>query len=415
MFKKIFLCLSLIIFPGIASASTNSLAMVDGRYYDSLEEAIANADSNDTVKLIADVRLDSTININKTVNIDLNGNDITGKSMVFKVNGGVLNVSGSGTIREIEPNYGAIAVIGSTDPSDNNYSMVNVEKDVKLEGWSGIFITHDNSKSYGVVVNLDGDINAINDIGGGTGIGVYVNGNIKHMDNSPVINIGDSSNITSTGNGLYIAGYTTVNIGKANISGDESGIGMKAGKLNIKGATVTSNGVDKTPTEGYNNGIKASGTAVQIESNSGYAGNIKIHIDSGTFRSKNSYAIYEYIGGGTSTQVNSMDISGGTFSGNSEKGVFGLSDSFKNNNGKFISGGKYSSNPSSYLKSGYTVSKDGDFYVVTASSSKLVSGYSVNTNDGNGILKVIATIVIIGVAVVLIYLNRSTILGIFKK
>lgn len=415
MFKKIILCFLFIIIPNIVCASSNSLAMVGGRYYDSLEEAIANAGSNDTIKLISDVRLDDTMDIDKTVNIDLNGNDITGKSMVFKVNGGVLNVSGSGTIREIEPNYGAIAVIGSTDSSDNNYSMVNVGKDVKLEGWSGIFITHDNSKSYGVVVNLDGDVNAINDVSGGTGVGVYVNGNIKHMDNSPVVNIGDGSDITSTGNGLYIAGYTTVNIGKANISGDESGIGIKAGNLNIKGATVTSDGADKTPTEGFNNGIKASGTALQIESNSGYAGNMKINIDSGTFRSKNSYTIYEYIGKGTSTQVTSMDISGGTFSGNSGKGVFGLSDSFKNNNGKFISGGKYSSDPSSYLKSGYTANKDGDFYIVTASSSKLVSGDSVNTDDSNGVLKVIATVVIIGVAVVLIYLNRSTILGIFKK
>lgn len=415
MIRKIVLCLLLVIVPSIVGASSNSLAIVGGRYYDSLEEAIANAGSNETIKLISDVRLDDTMDINKTINIDLNGNDIIGKSMVFKINGGVLNVSGSGTIREIEPNYGAIAVIGSTNSSDNNYSMVNVGKDVKLEGWSGIFITHDNFKSYGVVVNLDGDINAINDVSGGTGIGVYVNGNIKHIDNCPVVNIGDESDITSTGNGLYIAGYTTVNIGKANISGDESGIGIKAGKLNIKGATITSDGIDKTPTGGYNNGIKASGTAIQIESNSGYAGNMKIDIDSGTFKSKNSYTIYEYIGKGTSTQVNSMDISGGTFIGSSEKGVFGLSDSFVNNNGKFISGGKYSSNPSTYLKSGYTASKDGDIYVVTASSSKLVSGYNVNTNDSNGVLKVIATIVIIGVAVVLIYLNRNTIFGIFKK
>jgi len=415
MFRKIILCLLLVIVPNVALASVNSLAMVGGRYYDTLEEAIANAGSNDTIKLISDVRLDDTMDINKTVNIDLNGNDITGKSMVFKVSGGVLNVSGSGTIREIEPNYGAIAVIGSTDSSDDNYSIVNVGENVKLEGWSGIFITHDNSKSYGVVVNLDGDINAINDVSGGTGIGVYVNGNIKHTENSPVVNIGDDADITSTGNGLYIAGYTIVNIGKANISGDESGIGIKAGNLNIKGATVTSDGRDETPTEGYNNGIKASGTAIQIESNNGYAGNIKIDIDSGTFKSKNSYTIYEYIGRGTTTQVNSMDISGGTFSGNSERGVFGLSDSFKTNNGKFISGGKYSSNPSSYLKSGYTANKDGDFYIVTASSSRLVSGDSINTDDGNGIFKIISIILIIGVAIVLIYMNRDKILSLFRK
>ena len=416
MVKKILFYLFVIIciVPSVVSAGVGSLVEVNGKYYDSLEEAIANASSNATIKLISDVVLDDTLNINKTVNIDLNGKDITASEMVFKVNGGVLNVSGNGVIRETKPNYGAIAVIGSTDVEDKDYSIVNVGSGVKLEGWSGIFITHDNSKSYGVVVNLDGDINAVNDTSGGTGVGVYVNGNIKHDNNAPVVNIGDDTEITSTGNGLYIAGNSTFNIGKAYIEGDESGIGIKAGKLNIDGATVLSEGVDNTPTEGYNNGIKASGTAVQIESNSGYAGNMVINIDSGTFRSKNSYVIYEYIGKGTSTEVDSIDISGGTFRAEASKPVFGLSDSFKSKHGKFISGGRFTTNPSEYLEGGYTSSLEDGLYVVS-SSSVLVSGDNVNTNDGNGILKVIAVIVIIGVTVVLIYMNRETILGLFRK
>lgn len=293
MFKKIIINIIMFVFfmPCIVMASVSSLAMVGGKYYDSLEDAIKAAGSNDTIKLISDVKLNGTLDINKTVNINLNGKNITGPEMVFKVNGGVLNVSGNGIIRETKPNYGAIAVIGSTNSADNNYSVVNVGENVKLEGWSGIFITHDSSKSYGVVVNLDGDINAVNDMSGETGIGVYVNGNIKHQNGAPVVNIGDDAEITSTGNGLYIAGYSTFNIGKAYIEGDESGIGIKAGRLNIDGATVLSEGKDNTPTEGYNNGIKASGTAIQIESNSGYAGNIGIDIDSGTFRSKDSYVI----------------------------------------------------------------------------------------------------------------------------
>lgn len=44
--------------------------------------------------------------------------------------------------------------------------------------------------------------------------------------------------------------------------GVESGIEIKAGKLNIDGATVIESGEDKTPTSGYNNVIKASGTAI---------------------------------------------------------------------------------------------------------------------------------------------------------
>lgn len=417
MLKKIFLNLLMfvLIIPTVVFASVSSLVMVNGKYYDSLEEAIANAGSNEIIKLISDVKLDDTLVINKTVNINLNGNDITAPSMVFKVNGGVLNISGNGVIRETEPNYGAIAVIGSTDPSDSNYSIVNVGSGVKLEGWSGIFITHDSSKSYGVIVNLDGDINAVDDTSGGSGVGVYVNGNIQHENGAPIVNIGDDVEITSTGNGLYIAGYSTFNIGKAYISGDEAGIGIKAGKLNINGATVISEGEDNTPTEGYSNGIKASGTAIQIESNSGYAGNIELNIDSGTFRSKNSYVIYEYIGKGNSTTVNSIDISGGTFRAEGEKSVFGLSSSLKSNHGAFINGGKYTSDPSEYLKSGYTATLDDGLYVVTSSSAKMVNGEASDIDGGSILFRTIVIIVIVGVALVFGYLNRDKIFSLFRK
>lgn len=403
------------LFPFTVNASNGSLAMVGGKYYDSLEKAIANSGSNEVVKLISDVKLDDTLNINKTVNIDLNGNNITAPSMVFKVSGGVLNINGSGIIRETEPNYGAIAVIGSTDSNDNNYSIVNVGSDVKLEGWSGIFITHDSYKSYGVVVNLEGDINAVNDVNGDTGIGVYVNGNIKDTDNAPVVNIGDDAEITSTGNGLYIAGYSTFNIGSAYIEGTESGIAIKSGKLNIDGASVVSDGEDKTPTEGYNNGVKASGTAIQIESNSGYAGQIELDISDGTFVSKNSYVIYEYIGKGSDTTVDSIDISGGTFVSDGEKPVFGLSNSFKSMHTNFIRGGEYSSDPSDYLKPGYTAVQDDAVYIVTSSSTKLVNGSNINTNDSNGLLKIITITVVIGSAILLGYMNRDKILNLFRR
>ncbi len=416
MFKKIivFIINFIFIMPCIVSASVGSLVTVGGKYYDSLEDAITNARSNDTIKLISDVKLDDTLNINKTVNINLNGKDITGPEKVFQVKGGVLNLTGTGTIRETKPNYGAIAVIGSTDSEDKDYSIVNVGGGIKLEGWSGIFITHDNNKSYGVVVNLDGDIDAVNDASGGTGIGVYVNGNIKDEKNHPVVNIGDEAEITSTGNGLYIAGYATFNIKGAYIEGDESGIGIKSGILNIDGATIYSEGIDKTPTGGYNNGIKASGTAIQIESNSGYTGDMVINIDSGTIRSKNSYAVYEYIGKGTDTMVDSIDISGGTFRAEGNKPVFGLSDSFNSMHGGFISGGRFTSNPSEYLEAGYSSKLENDLYVVTASSSKLVSGDGSN-GDGSSVLKIIATIVIVGIAIVLIYMNRNNIFGLFRK
>ena len=410
MFKKLIFSILLLIYilPISVNASANSLAKVGDKYYDSLIDAISNAGTNDIITLISDIKLDNTVEINKIVNIDLNGNDIMAMERVFLVQGGTLNLTGKGIIKETSPNYGAIMVKGSTNREDENYSVVNVSKGVILEGWSGLFITHDNNKSYGTKVNFAGTINSIDDTNGGEGIGIYVNGNIKDKYNSPVVNIQDGAKITATGNGLYLAGYGTYNINEANISGVESGIGIKSGILNIDGATVTGTGPDKTPTEGYNDGIKASGTSIQIESNNGYAGNIEINIDSGTFVSNHSNVIYEYIGKGTGSQVIALDVSGGTFVSDANKDVIRITDSLKEYHNSFISGGKYSSNPNEYLKSGYTSTLDNGKYIVTKSTMKAV----FNDNNQNNSSKIILIIVFISIVSILIYLSK---IKIFKK
>jgi len=407
MKKFIFSLLLSVFLPIGVSAGVTPLAKVGDKYYDSLEEAILNASSNDVITLISNVNLDNSLQINKTVNINLNGNDITAKEKVFEVKGGFLDISGSGTIKELSPNYGAIMLVGSTDVTDTKYSGVHVGNNVTLQGWSGIFISHQNSKSYGVYAYLDGKINAVDDINGSSGVGIYVNGNIKDKAAHPVVNISDGAEINSTGNGLYIAGYSTFYIGKAYISGIESGIGIKSGILNIDGATVVSNGEDKTPTEGYNNGIKASGTAIQIESNNGYAGGIELNISNGKFTSKNSNVIYEYIGRGNSSLIYSMSFSNGTFISEKGKNVFNFSDSFKDIHSGFISGGEYSSNPSEYLKNGYSVTNEGGRYKVIKSTLKTVSGNGVENKPT--FLKSLISLLVIVVSVIIIYFNKTKI------
>lgn len=408
--KFVLFVLFFVVMPILVNASATSVTKIGNKFYDTLEEAIANASSTDVITLVSNVKLKDTIQINKTINIDLNGKSIVAYSKVFQVQGGTLNLTGPGTIKEENPNYGAIYVVGSDNSNDNSYSVVNIEKDVTLEGWSGIFITHDNSKSYGVIVNLDGNINAINDASGNTGIGVYVNGNIKHQNNYPVINITDNAKITSTGNGLYIAGYSTFNIGKAYISGLESGIGIKAGTLNIDGAIVICDGIDNTPTEGNNNGVNPSGVALQIESNNGYAGNMKINIKNGNFKSKNSNVIYEYIGKGSSSLVDEFNISNGSFISEANKNVFSLSNSFKSNHPSFITGGKYSSNPSDYLKTGYSTSLENNLYNVVKSTMK--ETFFTNNNSFGKL------VIIFGLFITLLtfgYFNREKIVKLLNK
>lgn len=411
MRKIIFSILSLaLLIPIHVNASVGSLVKVGNKYYETFEEALANAGPNDTITLLSDVKLKETQNINKEVNINLNGNDIIAPERVFLVNGGSLNITGSGKIKETQPNMGAVALIGSENPIDTDYSTVTIGEEVSLEGWAGIFITHNNKKSYGVKVDFSGKINSLADSEGITGSGIYVNGNINDKNNHPVINIKDGAEITSTGVGLYIAGYSTFNIRKAKIDGIEAGIGIKSGVLNIDGAEVKSNGPDETPTEGYNNGIKASGTSIQIESNNGYPGNIEINIDSGTFTSKNSFVLYEYIGKGTSSQVTALDISGGTFTGKKES--IAISDSLKGFHNKFISGGKYSSNPTEFLKSGYSASLENGLYVVSQGTMKAVSLLDEGGNSSGKIILITTIFSIILLS--LVYINRRKILNLVR-
>ena len=66
--KKYFLAVLLLI-PMLTFASDNQAFMVGGVSYDTLEEAIANARSNDVVELFANAKFSEPYKITKTVNI----------------------------------------------------------------------------------------------------------------------------------------------------------------------------------------------------------------------------------------------------------------------------------------------------------------------------------------------------------
>ena len=170
-------------------------------------------------------------------------------------------------------------------------------------------------------------------------------------------------------------------------------------------------GKDTTPTEGYNNGVNSSGTAIQIESNNGYAGNIELDIKSGTIKSKNSSVIYEYVGKGDTTQVKSISISGGNFVSETDKKVFLLSNNFKTTHPSFISGGTYSSNPSDYLKTGYSANNEDNKYIVSKSAMAV---FGEKIDNSNSFSNIIIFIVLIFISAVL-FINRYKIIKFFRK
>lgn len=371
--KKVFLSIimtAVLVIPGVVFADGEE-AQIGTDKYATLEEAVSMANTGDEITLLSDVEISgSTLKIDKNLTIDLNNHSISRTDSVLLVQGATLDLIGKGEVKETLPDYGAITVKGSDVSSQTNFTVVNVGKDVKLTGWAGINIQPinktDKPYAYGVVVNIDGSIVSLKDQSNVTGSGVYVNGFIKHTENAPIINLNSNAVIESEGAGIYLAGYANLNVKGASVIGEENAIGAKAGIINIEeGSLLKAIGPDLTPTISYGNGINASGAAIQIESNSAYAGKVELNIKGGKIVSENGYAIYEYLDAeDANTAIEKINIIDGEFISADGKAIFEVSNSFIETHEKFITGGTFSADPGQFVDPDYISKNENGSFIV---------------------------------------------------
>ena len=209
------------------------------------------------------------------------------------------------------------------------------------------------------------------------GGGITVFGNVKNdgkLDNAPVLNLSKTAKvIAEKGVTLYGAGIGEWNILGGEYTG-ESVIGIKSGKLVVNDGVFTATG-EKKIGELYGNGMIATGSAIQIENNTGYAGNMEIVINGGTFNSNKGLSIYHYPP--TDKQGNalkSLVINGGNFNAK-----FELLD----NDNVTIEYGKFANEIIGYLKNGYIQSNTDGVYSVSniiGSGAGLLINGKVNTD-----------------------------------
>ena len=227
------------------------------------------------------------------ITIDLNGNDITAPSKVLGIANAKVNIVGSGKIYETEDDqFGALLLSGSNEDVAD-YTVVNIGKQVVLAGWSGIFVAKDIAggyKNYGIVVNCKGTLqNPGMESHNKPGNGVYINGSNKNTNgNVPKFNF-EGSTFSSKGVGIYAAGYAEWKLDNCNITGAETAIEIRAGKMTIDGGNYTSiqNPLEVEPN---GNGTTTSGAALGI---SQHTTNLPIDVivNGGTFTG--AYAIWE--------------------------------------------------------------------------------------------------------------------------
>lgn len=377
---------------GIANVKADTIDVVNE---DNLKSCIET--SGNICKLTNDITATTTIEIKDGVNVvvDLNSHNITfEKNKSFLVQGASLEVTGEGEIKEKVFWFSPITLKGNAEGSESKTKVV-IGEGVTLNGWAGLFIDqskteNDTPTNSNIEAEINGKVYGNND-GSSDGLGIYVNGVIKSKTNK--VTIGENAYIDGkNGFGIYAAGNAVWDITGATIKGAGAGIGIKAGTLNLKDANVSSNGEDSTPTEGYSNGINASGAAIQIESNKGYAGDIEINIDGGTYISENSVVLYEYLDSKTTdTTVKSINVENGTFTSGAGKNVILTSKNFADAITKFIEGGTFSSDVTTYVKDGFISRKISDTSYVVGKEYKInvddnIINGTVSSNINKGIV-----------------------------
>ena len=371
-FKKIVLTIMLgvlVLLPSAVYAKTEVKS----------EEELKTATKNGgDIVLQNDITLKSGLVIEgSNVIVDLNGKTITiDESSYIFLKKGNLEFTGTGIIKDVTDNNqsgSTIYVRGSEDKTAKDFSTLTVGKDVTIETtqW-GINLTHSQRKAYGVTLNFNGTlITSSVDCGG-----ITVHGNVKNdgkLDNAPVLNFGKTAKVSAEkGITLYGAGIGEWNILGGEYTG-ESVIGIKSGKLVVNDGVFTATG-EKKIGELYGNGMIATGSTIQIENNTEYAGNMEIVIDGGTFNSNKGLSIYHYPP--TDNQENalkSLIINGGNFNAK-----FELLD----NDNVTIEYGKFANEIIGYLKNGYIQSKTDEIYSVSniiGSGAGLLINGKVNT------------------------------------
>lgn len=412
------LLISIFVFiPGISAAGDE--AMIGTVPYATLEDAYTNANDGDTIVLKNDVMLENTLVVSKKITIDLNGYSISKNSNVINVDGGSLVLTGTGVIKETAPDNAGVKIYGSSDSSVTSYSYLEVGKNVTIEAWAPVFVSIKSGQTaaYGVSVDIYGKLVGLKDQANQAATTLYVNGTIQDKTNYPVINVHDGATISGDGTAMYLAGYADVTVGKAQVTGVEAGIAIKAGSLTLNGTNVKATGASGTPTTN-NNGINGVGAAIQIESSDSYGGDIEININGGTYESTNNSAIVEYLSPGdaskniaptTATTVEKISITDGTFVASDDKDAITASDSFKTENTKFISGGTYSSSVKDFLADGLVEgSKDNNYQVTEPKATEAPDATTKeNPNTADNIMSYIAIAFVSLSALAVVIANRK--------
>ena len=303
---KLFTVAFALMFAVLVKVSAAEVSVADEA---TLGACVATAEN--VCKLSADVELTHSLEVGKKIIIDLNGFKIVAKdgmtddSLIIVLHGGTLTIKGEGVVSATNPNATDARIAVKMTKAGNTETFINENPaTLVLEGGT-----------------LEG-----------SSFGISGNGNDDRVN----------TNITING-GLVKGGTTGIfhpQSGELNVYGGEiigkTGIEMRAGKLTVKGGTVTGTAVP-TVTNENGNGTTTTGAGIAIVQHTTQK-DLAAVVEGGTV--KGYTALYHNNTENNSDEAAakvSLKVTGGTFEATNEGKNAIYSDAKEN----FITGGEF--------------------------------------------------------------------------
>ena len=386
---------------------SNAVAKVGDTYYKTLADAVAAAQSGETVKLLHDIDFGTDrLTIQEAITLDLAGHKITTNNSVctlyFTKTATVTDSVGNG---KIENTYGTVNGIGIVSGGEDADLTLN---GVTVSGYYGVFIQqganvtviNSNIKAIfcGIAVLGQNDSNKKNTsviVKSGTveGGDYAIAGNGARQGTEITITGGT---IRETGNNGGGAIYHPQN-GTLSISGDaliegENGIQLCSGEgviANITGGVIRATGNDQRSSK-TGDGLIPDGAALSIVNRDYPGGTPKMNVSGGYFAAEKNNAVLAY-----------------TWSANNASEWTNAKEYLS------INGGLFTSDPSAYVADGHYVdaSNNGDYpytvkegtkpagaLIVVKDKTDTAVGSDITGNDEDAINGVISKANVDGVA-----------------
>ncbi|MFI3116225.1 MAG: right-handed parallel beta-helix repeat-containing protein [Clostridia bacterium] len=202
----------------------NEAEITGGSTYTTLEAAVTDATSGDTIKLLADVELELALSISEEITLDLNGFDIKQTEEYS-----VISITSSGNLT-LEDNGSRADRYGYWDTSSGDYAIVANEADVPTD-------TDYTELQGGVIYGGIGTQSGSYKYGGG----VYVTGGTFTMDGGNI-----AGNTARSGGGVYVENSGTFTMDGGTIAGNTAttngmGVYISSSTFTMERGTISGN------------------------------------------------------------------------------------------------------------------------------------------------------------------------------